>query len=340
MNDWADRAIADLKDGSLKTQADDTQEVAEVTTPDANEQVNAPIETEEQEQAQPEPTNADTESIQQEEPNVEQAQVEATEVRKEWADMTHDEQRNFLDKQKKEYDTYNTQNAQANSQAKKELQAKEEAFRKQEQEFLQWRQNEINQMQQGSPQQGQEQGQETEIEMLSRLSGMELDEFSSDNDIINARNIISQNQYRQEETKRRQEEERQRNIDDRYNRWQAIKNNPQENIPQTQEFEEAMFSLVLMKKNYNPNYDVEDAVKDLQSVMGVNTKESFIDYAKKSQYYADLEAQIISDVRQRQANQPTIPTPTGNVSASVPKKYTPTGNLKDSMNAFFNRSRN
>jgi len=337
MSNWADRAIADLKDGSLKTQAD-TQDVAEATTPEANEQVNAPIET--QEQAQPEPTNADTESIQQEEPNVEQAQAEATEVRKEWVDMNHDEQRSFLDTQKKEYDTYNTQNAQANSQAKKDLQAKEDTFKNQEQEFLQWRQNEINRIQQGSPQQGQEQTQETEVEMLSRMSGMELDEFSSDNDIINARNIISQNQYRQDETQRRQKEEQQRNIDDRYNRWQTIKNDPSENVPQTKEFEEAMFSMVLMKKNYNPNYDVREAVNDLNKIMGVNTKEDFVSYAKKSQFYADLEAQIISDVRARQAGQPTIPTPTGNVSASVPKKYTPTGNLKDGMNAFFNRRKN
>lgn len=259
-----------------------------------------------------------------------------TGVRKEWIDMDVEEKKVFVESQKKEYDKYNTQNSQVNAKGKKELEEEIGKFQKYVNDTQRYFDGMANnpQMQQGSSK-GQERVQETEAEALTRLSGIPLDEFSSDAEIATAKRIVEQDQMLNENQQRTQQAQSQKAIDSRYSKWETLRNDPENNIPKTKEFEQSMFAMVLGNQTYNKNYDVEDAVKDINNMMGVNTEEDFIKYAKGSKFYSKLEAQVITDIRNRQAGTPRIPSPTGKAVGTPPKKYVSTGKFGDSMNAFF-----
>lgn len=336
MVDYTERFLADKASANAQETTPEVKtEVADTTIPEAtNEEV----------------VNEDVGTATSNEPNVE-AQVDDTQVsveeeqvgeqvdagvKKEWAEMDAEEKNTFLDSKKKEYDTYNTQNAQANSKGKKELEEEIIKFQKYVQDTQRYFDQQANnpQMQQGSPQ-GQGETQETEVEQLSRLTGIPLDDFSSDAEIATAKKIVEQDQLLNETRQRTQREQTQRDIDNRYNRWTAIRDNPENNIPKTKAFEQSVFAMVLGSQTYNKKYDVEDAVRDINNMMGVDTEENFIKYAKGSKFYSKLEAQVLTDIRNKQAGQPRIPSPTGKTSVTPPKKYVSTGNFNDSMKAFF-----
>ena len=242
---------------------------------------------------------------------------------KKWAELTNEEQRSLNDYTKTEYNKYNTQTSQDNSAEKKRLEEQARRLNEEIRSFNNFQEQNARTVQQ----QGQEpQGEVTEIEYLNKELGLELDEFSSKNEMVMARNQLESNQRMAKNTQEKDQQYRQADIDKRYSTWKSLQ--AEQKLPDNEQFESGIFARVLAMKAFNPNYDIADAVADNKKSLGIDTSDNFINFVKNNEYYEAVKAAVISEIRNAQANTPIIPKPTGaSIPTSSPTKYTPKGDL-------------
>ena len=217
---------------------------------------------------------------------------------------------------KKEYDKYNTQNAQRNAEAKKLLEQRQDDLIAAE-----GRMREMLDRMEEKTKVEKVNLDETEYEMLNRKLGTDFDELSSNNEIVLAKRQLAFEETKAQEiesdriAKEKQKEEWVKaNIRQQQKDWETF--SKEKEIPES--MHEPILSILFAKRQQIPNFTLEQAHESLMGSYPYNKdKEAFLKFAKGSKWAADLKAVFLEEAKLKRNEAGTVIPPKGGV---VPEK--------------------
>lgn len=316
---------SDKKDLELKKEVEVKEDVVEDTsTPEPEPEVEE-VE-EEIVVVEPEPEVEVEETVEVSEPDKEEIVVDDTlEGLKK---LTPEE----LAEKKKQFDKYNTENAQKNKKREKELQQLQDDLIAAEGRMKEM----YDQMNKKAETSKDIVPNETEFEMLNRELGLSLDELTDSNTIVLARQSLERKKLDAKKIEQKQLDEEnykeeivKRNIAQLNVDWAKLKE--EKKLPDSEEIEESILSILLARRRQTPNFTVEQAYNTyVNSIPYTKDKEAFLKFAMGSEWTDELTAAVLEKAKIKRDKTGTIPiVKTGAISPKKEKPKQGRGSLKD-----------